>query len=85
MRVTWTHELPEGQQLRERGNALVFQMEQPEVFYTWNGRGSGACIWERRATVDRDRLPRRRTGGVAALTRSSRAEQSFSRDHGRLL
>jgi CelD/BcsL family acetyltransferase involved in cellulose biosynthesis len=35
MRLTWTRGLPEQEQLREQWNALVFQMERPEVFYTW--------------------------------------------------
>jgi CelD/BcsL family acetyltransferase involved in cellulose biosynthesis len=35
MHLTWTRELPEQKKLREQWNALVLQMEKPEVFYTW--------------------------------------------------
>jgi CelD/BcsL family acetyltransferase involved in cellulose biosynthesis len=35
MRLSWTSTLPEDGLLRQQWNALVLQMEKPEVFYTW--------------------------------------------------
>src|SRR5438105_13311413 len=34
MRLIWTSE-PPSEELRERWDSLAFQMEKPEVFYTW--------------------------------------------------
>lgn len=78
MRLTWTNGLPEQEKLREQWNALVFQMEKPEVFYTWEWAaavarvyGSSAEPWIATA-YEGDELV-----GVAALAKSSATEAVF--------
>src|SRR5260221_6079190 len=77
MRLTWTHELPEPE-LGEQWNELVFQMEKPEVFYTWEWAAavvraykSGVAPWIATA-YEGDELV-----GVAALAKSSETEAGF--------
>src|SRR5882672_2129497 len=78
MRLTWTRELPEQPELREQWNALVSQMEKPEVFYTWEWAAavvraykSGVAPWIATA-YEGDELV-----GVAALAKSSETEAVF--------
>ena len=35
MRLILKREIPEDQNLRRQWNEMAFQMERPEVFYTW--------------------------------------------------
>ncbi len=78
MRLIWTSEFSQQVELRERWNALVLRMEQPEVFYTWEwaaavARAYGASLQPFIATAhDGEELV-----GVAALGRSSATEALF--------
>lgn len=78
MRLTWTNELSEQKKLRERWNALVLQMEKPEVFYTWEwaaavARAYAGSVEPWVATAyEGDELV-----GVAALAKSSATEAVF--------
>ncbi len=78
MRLTWTRDLADQPGLREPWNALVFQMEKPEVFYTWEwaaamvrAYGSTLKPWIA-AAYEGDELV-----GVAALAQSSDTEAVF--------
>ena len=77
MRLTWTSELSDPT-LREQWNSLVFQMERPEVFYTWEWAAAVARAYEGRVmpwiatAYEGDQLV-----GVAALAKSSGTEVSF--------
>ena len=78
MRLIWMQELPQEQHLREQWNALVFQMEKPEIFYTWEwaaaltrSYGSGIDPWIAMAYEDDELV------GVAALARTSTSEAVF--------
>src|SRR5437763_4358332 len=78
MRLTWTVGLPQDEKLREKWNALVLQMEKPEVFYTWEWaaafvRSYGDSVQPWIATAyDEDELI-----GIVALARSSATEAVF--------
>lgn len=78
MRLTWNSGLAERESLREQWNALVFQMEKPEVFYTWEWAAalsrapeSGVEPWIATA-YEGDELV-----GVAALAKSSATNAGF--------
>lgn len=78
MRLTWTHELPAQPEFRELWNELVFQMEKPEVFYTWEWAAAvvsalkgGALPWIATA-YEGDELV-----GVVALAKASETEAVF--------
>jgi CelD/BcsL family acetyltransferase involved in cellulose biosynthesis len=78
MRLTWTIGLPPDENLRDKWNTLVLQMEKPEVFYTWEWaaafiRSYGDSVQPWIATAyDEDELI-----GVVALARSSASEAVF--------
>jgi CelD/BcsL family acetyltransferase involved in cellulose biosynthesis len=78
MRLTWTRGLPEQPGLPEQWNALVLQMETPEVFYTWEWaaavvRAFGNTLEPWIATAyEGDELV-----GVAALAKASETEVVF--------
>src|SRR2546430_1420322 len=78
MRLTWTRQLPEQETFREEWNALVFQMEKPEIFYTWEwaaaltrSYGSALEPWIAMAHEGEELV------GVAALARPSANEAAF--------
>src|SRR5438876_8638099 len=78
MRLIWMQELPQEQHLREQWNALVLQMEKPEVFYTWEwaaafvrSYGDSVQAWICTA-YDEDELV-----GIVALARSSATQAVF--------
>jgi CelD/BcsL family acetyltransferase involved in cellulose biosynthesis len=78
MRLTWARGLPEQEQLREQWNALVFQMERPEVFYTWEwaaaivrAYGDRVHPWVATAYEGNELV------GVAALATPSPTEAAF--------
>jgi len=75
MRLIWTSVLPEQPEIREQWNNLVFQMEKPEVFYTWEWAAAftrayqgSAQPWIATAYEDDELV------GIAALVRSSPTE-----------
>ena len=78
MRLNWTSGLPQEETFRQQWNALVLQMEQPEVFYTWEWaaaftRSYAGSVEPWIATAyDGDELV-----GVVALARSSTTEATF--------
>jgi len=72
VQLTWTSELPQESPLREQWDALVFQMEKPEVFHTWEW--AAAVTQSYRATLEPWIATAYEGGdlvGVAALARSS--------------
>ena len=78
MRLIWTSVLPEQPEIREQWNNLVFQMEKPEVFYTWEWAAAftrayqgSAQPWIATAYEDDELV------GIAALVRSSPTEAAF--------
>src|SRR6266404_5198801 len=77
MHLTWTSQPPDPT-LREQWNSMVFQMERPEVFYTWEwatavARAFGGSVTPWIATgYEGDELV-----GVAALTKFSATEVAF--------
>ena len=78
MRLTWICDPTEEPGLREPWNALVFQMEKPEVFYTWEwavavvrAYGSSLKPWIAAAYQGEELV------GVAALAKASETEAVF--------
>jgi CelD/BcsL family acetyltransferase involved in cellulose biosynthesis len=71
MRLIWNNQVPAAN-LREQWNALVFQMEKPEVFYTWEWATAVARVYGEiqepwiATAYEGDELV-----GVAALARAS--------------
>ncbi|MBI3475472.1 MAG: GNAT family N-acetyltransferase [Acidobacteria bacterium] len=78
MRLTWMNAVPEQPEIREQWNALVFQMETPEVFYTWEWMAAFTRAYQGSVqpwiaiAYEGDELV-----GIAALVRSSETEASF--------
>lgn len=78
MQLTWSNDLPEQGNLRDRWDALVLQMEKPEVFYTWEwaaavvrAYGSKLQPWIGTAYEGEELV------GVVALARPSPTEAVF--------